>query len=122
MYNYLNLRELMNSGGVRLVDLVKSTKISKSTIIGMMNENSNPSADKLERVADVLKCPIDAFFDRKAVYQMPSEGHVPVAGEMLKYSSVSEEIQLLRKDNEYLKELLKEKERLISVLINQAKR
>lgn len=122
MYNSLNLKSLMATRGVRIVDLVKTTKVSKSTIIGMLSENANPSADKLERIADVLRCPIDAFFDRKEIYAMPDTSHVPVAGEVLRYASVSEEVLLLRKENEYLKELLKEKERLISVIITNEKK
>lgn len=82
-------------------------------------KGTEPGVNKIERIADFFKLPIDYFFDREISEFTTNIGH-HVNGNGNKVSgdiSLSE----CQKENQHLRELLAEKERTIQILLNQNK-
>lgn len=110
--------------GERIKDLLAEKKVTKKklaesvgvTAIGLdgIISGSNVRAGNLEKIADFFRLPIDYFFDR--------EVEIKSMGQNEDESSLSDNIQdgiSLKKENELLKKIIEEKERLIQVLMSK---
>ncbi len=91
----------------KLAQMVGMTKIGIDGVIA----GSNVRAGNLEKIADVFQLPLDYFFEREVEIIIPKSEPAEVLSE-------AEEISL-RKENEMLKKLIDEKERLIQVLLSR---
>lgn len=92
----------------KLAQMVGMTKIGIDGVIA----GSNVRAGNLEKIADVFQLPLDYFFEREV------EVIIPKSDDPEEVLSEAEEISL-RKENEMLKKLIDEKERLIQVLLSR---
>ena len=112
MYNGQKIKDLIEKRGLKLNEVYTSIGMKEGTFFSIISEKGNPKADKLELIADYLLCPIDTFFDRTEVSVSVNIGH-KVNGNGNKISgdiSLSE----CKKENEHLKQLIQEKERIIN--------
>ena len=117
MFNPDKIRRLFEDRNISQAQFIKDTGISKSNLYVWLNGSSVPGADKPEIIADYFNLPIDYFFDRSINSTEISIGH-QIKGNGNK---VSGDITLseCQKEIEHLKELLKEKERTIQILMNK---
>jgi transcriptional regulator with XRE-family HTH domain len=119
MFNGLNIKNLAEKNKLMMKDVYINAGINQGTFFQIISDKGNPSADKLEAIADVLNCSIDDFFDRNnrndkgnSVVQNGGSGNAASI-----YGNISP--SNWQKENEYLRALLEEKERLIQVLMNK---
>ena len=98
--------------------LANAIGVSLSSIKKWTAGSTIPGADKIEALADFFKVPMEFFFDREisltnTVGNISGNGHKIQNGQ----TNVMQESQ--EKEITHLKELLKEKERLIQVLMKK---
>lgn len=105
----------------KIIKLLEEGKITKKRLFEYMGtsasgldyiiENCNPTAEKIEQIADFFELPIDYFFDRKKPEFTTNIGH-QINGNGNK---VSGDITLseYQKEIEHLRELLQAKEETI---------
>lgn len=65
MYNYQIISKLLEDNRVKRADFMRKTGVSNGGLANIMSEKGNPSADKLELIADFFSIPIDTLFNRK---------------------------------------------------------
>ena len=116
MYNGQIINFLLENRCIKKKDLILSIKGTNSTMESIIN--GNPTVKTLEKVADFFKVSMDLFFDREmpltnTVGNISGTGHKIQNGQ----NNVMQESQ--EKEITHLKELLKEKERLIQVLMKK---
>ena len=114
--------------GQKINKLIEERHITKKSLFEYMGtsasgldsiiKNCNPTAEKIEQIADFFQLPIDYFFDREDYSNSHIGHHVNGNG-----NKVSGDITLseCQKENQHLRELLAEKERTIQILLNQNK-
>lgn len=56
------IREIRKSKKLSIMDVRELTGLSKSTISEIENNNSNPTTDTLQKLANALKVPVSDFF------------------------------------------------------------
>lgn len=117
MFNSKKISELIERERVKKVTIYNYVDLSKTQFDNIINGNSIPRGDTLERIADFFKVPIDTFFERKIETSSTTIGH-HVNGNG---NNVIGDIALneCKKEIEHLKELLAEKERTIQILMKQ---
>ena len=125
MYNGQNIKYLIEKKGFKPADVISRSGIKGPTFFTAIREGANPTAKFLESVADVLECPIDAFFDREKSYV--SHDHIGhsvtgngnrVSGDIA-LSECQREIAHLRELLQEKEERLKDKEELIALYRQQ---
>jgi len=62
----LKIKELREQCGITQTELARAMEVKQSSVAQWENEEALPSAAKLPRLAEVLKCSIDALFDYKS--------------------------------------------------------
>lgn len=69
-YNSEKVSRLVRSKGLKAKDFFAFVYPDRSGNASFhdIEANTNPKADTIERIADLLKCPIDDLFDREAKY------------------------------------------------------
>ena len=133
MYNELKVNDLLDS----FIKKKKMTKksfaeysnIAEQTLYRALKDGANPSSETIESLADALECTIDSFYDRK----IPNEcivGH-NVHGNKNKVSGninsknistdTEKEVELLRSLLKEKEERLKDKDKMIEILMNKTK-
>lgn len=123
MFNGQKIKDLFEERKVQQTTFTLQTGVSKSNLYVWMENRSRPGADALEKIADFFNLPIDYFFDRN----ISPDNHIghtvsgngnKVTGDIALSECQSEVVhlkELLRQKDE----LLKEKERLIKVLMKE---
>lgn len=137
MFNYLNVRYIMESKSLRQKDVRERSGIPEGTLSNIfIGKTKNPTADNLELLADCLSCSIDDFFDRKlnptnTVHNVNAGNNVKGNGNSvqvdIKAVESKAELEKLLLENELLKKMLqdkeerlKDKDRMIELLSNQS--
>lgn len=112
MFNGLKLKKLIELSNLTQKDFSLQSGISEQSLYGYFEPKGNPTAKALEKMANILQCSIDDFFDRSIETTGTSIGH-HVNGNGNK---VSGDITLseCRTEIEHLRALLGEKERIIA--------
>lgn len=64
MYNGEIIRDLLRQQGKRAKDLLAALEINTNGSLSQLIKKANPTADRLEKIADFLNVPIDALFVR----------------------------------------------------------
>jgi transcriptional regulator with XRE-family HTH domain len=114
MYNGQRIKELAEKRKVHLSILCTQAGIKKSTFWHMIGPKGNPSADKLAILANILECSVDDFFDRSG---SESQNVLSVSVNGNHHNVISLESSEIT----HLKELVREKERTIQILLEQLK-
>lgn len=83
-------------------------------------KGTEPGVNKVERIADFFKLPIDYFFDRNIELLNPVMS-VNGNGNKVQNGDGNVMIERQAKEIEHLQQLLAEKERTIQILLNQNK-
>ena len=65
MYNGEIIRDLLRQQGKRAKDLLAALEINTNGSLSQLIKKANPTADRLEKIADFLNVPIDALFIRE---------------------------------------------------------
>lgn len=110
--------------GQKIIKLLEERQITKKRLFEYMGtsgsgldfiiKNCNPTAEKIEQIADFFQTSIDYFFDRED-YSNSHIGHnVNGNGNKVVGDITLSECQ---KENQHLRELLAEKERTIQILM-----
>ena len=117
MFNPDKIKQLLDERGIKQAKFIKDLNVSKSNLYVWLNGLSQPKIDSLEEIADYFDVPIDYFFERKRGTNLLTNGH-QVTGNG---NTVSGDITLneCRTEIVHLRELLKEKERTIQILMKK---
>lgn len=118
MFNAQRIKEIIQKKELSQKEVIKRAGVSESTFYSLYRDgsqkNTNPTSNFLEAIADVLECKIDDFFDRREEYYIGYNiNHIHGNGNKVGSVTLSD----CKKEVEYLKKLLEEKERLIQLLI-----
>lgn len=65
MYNGEIIRDLLRQQGKRAKDLLAALDVNSNGSLSQLIKKANPTADRLEKIADFLNVPIDALFIRE---------------------------------------------------------
>ena len=65
MYNGFIIKDLLHQQGKKAKDLLEALGINTNGSISQLYKNANPTAERLEIIADFLDIPIDALFVRE---------------------------------------------------------
>lgn len=65
MYNGEIIKDLLRQQGKRAKDLLAALEINTNGSLSQLIKKANPTADRLEKIADFLNVPIDALFVRE---------------------------------------------------------
>lgn len=119
MFNGLKLKRLIELSNMTQKDFCLQSGISEQSLYGYFESKGNPTSKALEKMANILQCSIDDFFDREVTGPILNFGH-QVKGDG---NNVSGDISLsdCQKEIAHLKELLAEKERTIQILMKNNK-
>lgn len=118
MFNFQRIKDIAEEKGLTHKEVYEAAGIKRETFYSFARTIA-PNSSNLEKIADVLHCKIDDFFDREVECTSINIGH-NVKGNGNKVSgdiSLSE----YKKEVEHLKELLAEKERTIQILMSRQK-
>ena len=116
MFNFQNIKDIIEQKGLTQKEVYEAAGITKGTFLSF-NSVMAPNGRNLEKIADVLHCLIDDFFDREVDCSSVSIGHSvngngnKVAGDIM--------LDECQKEVKHLKELLAEKERTIQILMQK---
>jgi transcriptional regulator with XRE-family HTH domain len=117
------IEQLLEERKVTKVYLASQLGISIAGLKKMIAGNSLPSVDKVEKIADFFKVPMDFFFDRGVERISVNIGHqVSGTGNITGNISLNECQKELGHLQEIIKEkdkIIDEKERLIRVLMDK---
>lgn len=116
MFNGQKINELIEINRVKKVTVYNYADLSKTQFDNIINGNSIPRGDTLERIADFFKVPIDYFFEREVI-PFTIGHHVSGSRNRVTGDITLNELSECKKENEHLKELLAEKERTIQILM-----
>ena len=122
--------------GQKINKLIEERHITKKSLFEYMGtsasgldsiiKNCNPTAEKIEQIADFFQLPIDYFFDRNNPGNITSIGHQitgdgnRVTGD-IGLSECQKEIEHLRQLLEEKEKAIADKERTIQILMKQYK-
>lgn len=65
MYNGEIIKDLLRQQGKRAKDLLAALEVNSNGSLSQLIKKANPTADRLEKIADFLNVPIDALFIRE---------------------------------------------------------
>ena len=113
MFNGQKIKKIIEEKGLTYKDVYESIGMTGTTFFNITSGEGNPKADNLEKLADILQCPIDAFFDRDidihfqesngTAIKTENSGYVTIPKDLLNLiKSQSETIILLNKKVEFL--------------------
>lgn len=68
MYNGEIIKDLLRQQGKKAKDLLSALGVNSNGSISQLVKNANPTAERLEIIADFLEIPIDALFLREHPY------------------------------------------------------
>lgn len=123
MFNGQNIKNITEKRGIKIKSLYEGAGINQGTFFTIISERGNPTADKLEAIADFLECSIDEFFDRKVNYQSSKNVPEEKNNDTMTEANEIEYLRALLKEKDALIEaknqLLQEKERMIEFLMNR---
>lgn len=91
-------------------DRTKSGNVSYKNIA----ENDNPKAEVVERIADLLQCPIDFLFDRDAARNNHVEGDNNTIGDG--NIRIDGDPEVLRETNKHLRDIINRQDKTIEEL------
>ncbi len=102
MYNGNKINLLLKAGNLKAQDLLEAIGIKGSNGSIAQLVNGNPTAKRIEAIADFFQVPIDAFFERKKTVQ--------------NYTFSENSVNASNPDIELLNLLLLEKDKRIELL------
>nr|DAT44630.1 MAG TPA: helix-turn-helix domain protein [Caudoviricetes sp.] len=112
--------------GQKITKLLEERHLTKKSLFEYMGTSGsgldsiikkcNPTAEKIEQIANFFQTSIDYFFDREDQNNTNIGHHVNGNGNKVVGDITLSECQ---KENQHLRELLAEKERTIQILINK---
>jgi transcriptional regulator with XRE-family HTH domain len=115
MFKGQRVKDLIERKGMTQIEVAKKAKIAQGTFGSILSDAGNPRAKNLQKMAQVLECSIDEFFDWEPDF-IPVSTVNRAGEEMPKYG-----LPAIKRENIHLHQLLEEKERLIAVLMKNEK-
>lgn len=112
MFNKKKIEELRKAKNLSNKELCRLCGIGESTYYHIMKKEANPTANILEKLADVLEVAIDELFTRENI-NLHLGHHVQGDGNKIGDYEITELSEKVR----FLEEIIKEKERTIQILM-----
>lgn len=116
MYNGQVLRRLIAQAGLTKKQFEEQVFQGKSTGLYHVEMAKSVTCNTLERMRDVLKCSMDDFFTTPE-WAVKKTGEVIGSNNVLSNVKINDNMM----ENQYLKELIQEKDKRISTLENYIK-
>lgn len=109
MYNGEIIRDLLKKQGKKAKDLLAVLGVNSNGSISQLVRNANPTAERLETIADFLEIPIDTLFIREHLYSDPGavgNDNIPVGSLKVKLKDLQQIIAEKDKRIQLLEEML----------------
>ena len=114
-YNGEKVVNMVKAKGIKAKDFVAYVYPGRSGNTSFVDtkNNTNPKAETIERIADLLQCPIDDLFDRKTKYVTNQ-----VTGDNNTVSSynVTADPEVLAATNKHLRDVIERQDKTIAEL------
>lgn len=128
MFKPQRINELLEERRIKKVDFCEKVNISATTLNRTTEKGAEIGCIKLERIADFFQVPMDYFFERN--YKKPEQVNTIDKGSDLSPGNTINDINGngnaitmshndQQREIEHLKILVKEKERMIQLLLHQ---
>lgn len=128
MFKPQRINELLEERRIKKVDFCEKVNISATTLNRTTEKGAEIGCIKLERIADFFQVPMDYFFERD--YKQPNSTNTIEKGMDLSSgntingingngNAITMSYNDQQREIEHLKILLKEKERMIQLLLHQ---
>jgi len=128
MFKPQRINELLEERRIKKVDFCEKVNISATTLNRTTEKGAEIGCIKLERIADFFQVPMDYFFERD--YKQPYPTNTMEKGTDLSSgntingingngNAITMSYNDQQREIEHLKVLLKEKERMIQLLLHQ---
>lgn len=128
MFKPQKINELLEERRIKKVDFCEKVNISATTLNRTTEKGAEIGCIKLERIADFFQVPMDYFFERD--YKQPDSTNTIEKGMDLSSgntingingngNAITMSYNDQQREIEHLKVLLKEKERMIQLLLHQ---
>lgn len=128
MFKPQRINELLEERRIKKVDFCEKVNISATTLNRTTEKGAEIGCIKLERIADFFQVPMDYFFERN--YKQPDSTNTIEKGMDLSSgntingingngNAITMSYNDQQREIEHLKVLLKEKERMIQLLLHQ---
>nr|DAZ37698.1 MAG TPA: SOS-response transcriptional repressor [Caudoviricetes sp.] len=128
MFKPQRINELLEERRIKKVDFCEKVNISATTLNRTTEKGAEIGCIKLERIADFFQVPMDYFFERD--YKQPDSTNTIEKGMDLSSgntingingngNAITMSYNDQQREIEHLKVLLKEKERMIQLLLHQ---
>lgn len=128
MFKPQRINELLEERRIKKVDFCEKVNISATTLNRTTEKGAEIGCIKLERIADFFQVPMDYFFERD--YKQPNPTNTIEKGTDLSSgntingingngNAITMSYNDQQREIEHLKVLLKEKERMIQLLLHQ---
>ena len=128
MFKPQRMNELLEERRIKKVDFCEKVNISATTLNRTTEKGAEIGCIKLERIADFFQVPMDYFFERD--YKQPDSTNTIEKGMDLSSgntingingngNAITMSYNDQQREIEHLKVLLKEKERMIQLLLHQ---
>lgn len=75
MYNGEIIKDLLREQGKLAKDLLLALDVKSNGSLSQLIKNANPTAERLEKIADFLDIPIDTLFIRERQYDIEEVNH-----------------------------------------------
>ena len=114
-YNSEKVANLLKSKGIKAKDYYAFVYPDRSGNPSYHDiaKNDNPKADTIERIADLLKCPIDELFDRDINY---SSNQVTGDNNSVGNVSINPDPEVLLATNKHLRDVIERQDKTIAEL------
>lgn len=116
MANLILIRDLSESKGITIRELARQLEITEGAIQKMIATGST-NTSTIEKIASIFNVPVGYFFDTPPMNQPIANGDRSAAS--VYGNAIVGELTDKDKEIEHLKQLLKEKERTIQILMNK---
>lgn len=117
MFNGHKISKLLIERHLKKKSLIEYMQTYPSGLDSII-KNCNPTAEKIEQIADFFRLPIDYFFDRKIEISDPALS-ITGNGNKVQHGDGNIMVEAQAKEIEHLQQLLAEKERTIQILMNK---
>lgn len=116
------LKDLLKKRKMQSKELGERMGLSKVTISHWANNYNSPSLEQLEQISRILRVPISYWFDADVSGGVSSQVNGDgSAASIYGDAIVAGELATCKMENDHLKAMLDEKERLIQVLLEKNK-
>lgn len=114
-YNGNKVVEMVKARGIKAKDFVAFVYPGRSGNTSFVDtkKNTNPKAETIERIADLLQCPIDELFDRETRFVT---NHVTGDNNTVSSYNVTADPDILVATNKHLREVIERQDKTIEEL------